>query len=762
MINTKNKSLIIGMVVFLSSMDSYAWTAPQRWQSVGPKGVAIESDYSFKMSLNSPDTLYLRTGKTLLKSIDGSTHWNVVERERNENIFGELLIDPINPQILFSLLQPKINLSAIPPSLSRSLDGGLHWDQYYSSRISSYTPEPFFMLNRFGFPQLINESDEGKSILTSNDGGEHWSAINDSLNTDIRVMAVASNNADVWYGKSHHFSPLGILTSVEHLHQSTDAGKTWVKVAKTEGVKLKKLQIHPMDSHLLFATILTDFIEFIARSQDGGKTWTVMKTPKNDYLFDSIHINGGEISTLYATVHQPHQDSSEIVIAKSTDGGDNWRIKRTGFSSKNNDTKRMFFPHPNPNPSRLIVHPKHNQTLFLATLSHGILQSITGGDNWQANPMDIKHVGGHLVVAKNDAALMYLASGTGHYKSVNAGGNWEKFDVNQSNELCQAFSINPSVHSEVLCLAADKLYKSTDSGNQWILINTFDTTTLHTTEERPSISYSSDGRVIYANHVNGVSKSTDSGSTWTKTNISQAKAHIVRWLATDPIKSHIVYALIDEPFVDKRAVLYKSMDKGIHWEKKISERYLQLAIDPTRSDRLIQWAGYYSNISLSEDGGDSWKNLAVPPTARSEMVVSFNPKNPNGLFLLNTNGVFETEDLENWTLIKKGVRGSFSASSDDIYLVSPNSVLRLENFVMSEEAKGCLFLWAEQKYPQLFNPATAQTQVSDDYTYRYYSQSNTTLGFFQDKSIHLLQPSVSGEVQDVGLIESYQNISACH
>lgn len=754
----KNKLLIMGGLVFLSSLTHHASAASQRWKAIGPDGVSIEHYYSFQMSHSNPDMLYLRSGRNLFKSVDGSTHWDVVKKGHEGNVTGQLLIDPINPQILFSMFTPRGNLSSLPSTLYRSLDGGVHWSRYFNfSTLAAYHSASLFSLNYFGYPQLVRQSNDRNSLLNSSDGGESWLTLVDSLQRDIDIVTIDPHNSDIVYG----------VHQSNALHKSIDAGKTWVEIETWgNGSRFEKLQIHPADSNLLFISLSSTQIisssSVVKKSENGGEEWVTLKSPDR-YFFDKISMSASNVDVLYATLYTYAKELSDIVIAKSTDGGNSWSIKPTGLSSQN----YILNPTPAPKPT-LIVHPQNDQLLFLATL-HGILNSTNGGQDWQLNKMGLKHVGGQLSVAKNDSSLMYLASGEVHYKSVNAGVSWEQFKVGLSNESCNRFSINPAVNSEVLCLVKDKLYKSTDSGSRWEFVKEFDSALRWPTSNRISASYSSDGRVIYVNHLNGVSQSSDSGITWTVTDISQANEYTVQWLATDPIKSHIVYALALEqvPAYQFQSVLYKSIDKGAHWEKKLSAsalKVVKVVIDSTRSDRLISWSGGgYSSLSLSTNGGDSWISLArSSPVARGNMEVAFNPKNPKGLFLLNENGVFETEDLESWSLMQKGANGSFSASSDNIYLVSPSSILRLDPFVVSEESKKCLFTWAEQTYPQLLSPAGVQSQVLGDYTYRYYSQSNNYLGFFQDKEVHFLQPSVSADIQNVGLVEYYQNLSGCY
>jgi hypothetical protein len=84
MTRLKVKSLVAGMFVLLSSIDSYAVEVSQRWQSVGPTGISLGNEYDFKISLSDPDILYLRAEGALLKSNDGAVNWNTVQQKGGE------------------------------------------------------------------------------------------------------------------------------------------------------------------------------------------------------------------------------------------------------------------------------------------------------------------------------------------------------------------------------------------------------------------------------------------------------------------------------------------------------------------------------------------------------------------------------------------------------------------------------------------------------------------------------------------------------
>lgn len=73
----------------------------------------------------------------------------------------------------------------------------------------------------------------------------------------------------------------------------------------------------------------------------------------------------------------------------------------------------------------------------------------------------------------------------------------------------------------------------------------------------------------------------------------------------------------------------------------------------------------------------------------------------------------------------------------------------------------CLFNWAEVNYPGLFAPATKNTQQIWGYDYRYYAATNTYLGVLNGVAIHILQPSVSQDIINVGTVAAFKPLTGC-
>lgn len=129
--------------------------------------------------------------------------------------------------------------------------------------------------------------------------------------------------------------------------------------------------------------------------------------------------------------------------------------------------------------------------------------------------------------------------------------------------------------------------------------------------------------VVYAGvRGGGLHRSNDAGKRWARVG-EGVLPDKVRALALDPSNPEVVYVGV-EP-----AALWKSEDEGKSWEESagvgklarernwtypvpsIQPHLRSIAVDPTNSEKLCL-AGQVGGILLSEDGGQSWKDVRYP------------------------------------------------------------------------------------------------------------------------------------------------------
>lgn len=226
----------------------------------------------------------------------------------------------------------------------------------------------------------------------------------------------------------------------------------------------------------------------IFKTTDGGDHW--------QSIFDDM--DNSAIGALAVSESAPHQvwaGTGETFIIrpahpngngiyKSTDGGKSW--KNMGLK----ETVRI---------SRVIVHPKDSNTVYVAALGHtggpqqerGVYKTIDGGLTWQRILFVDENTGcSDLTINPKDPDNLYAAmwqvemktwnlksggSGSGFYKTTDGGKTWKKMTNGLPNDPQNpigktSIDLAASNPSTIYALTEEKspsLYKSVDGGESW-------------------------------------------------------------------------------------------------------------------------------------------------------------------------------------------------------------------------------------------------------------------------------------------------------
>ncbi|WP_378179985.1 glycosyl hydrolase [Aquimarina sp. SS2-1] len=314
----------------------------------------------------------------------------------------------------------------------------------------------------------------------------------------------------------------------------------------------------------------------------------------------------------------------------------------------------------------------------------------------------------------------------GVYKTTNGGATWEKtlFINNETGIIDVAFS--PGNFNIMYAAAWDKdrkawnfegngsgsgIYKSTDAGNTWSKIS-LEGSGFPTGNGVGRIGLAVfDENTVYAVHDSQFrreeSKKTEKGTGLTKddfktmsvdtflnledkklnrylkTNGFQEKyraenvKQMVRSGSVKPIDlakylENANAALFDTPVIG--AEVYRSDDGGKSW-KKTHKEYLddifysygyyfaQIQVNPANKDHI-----YISGVPIlkSKDGGKTYKSISAENVHADHHALWINPKNPNHLINGNDGGVNITyDDGENWIKANQPSVGQFYAINVD-------------------------------------------------------------------------------------------------
>ncbi len=389
-----------------------------------------------------------------------------------------------------------------------------------------------------------------------------------------------------------------------------------------------------------------------------------------------------------------------------------------------------------------------------------------------------------LAMSPSHPDLGYALDGYQLFKTTNGGITWE-IVIREGENSFESHSLeidptNPQILRTKIHARAPRTMRSTDGGVTWNFFN-------HYLElESIESGMSADGTVILDividpkdtnimfgmgvidtgphTFIHKLYKSNNAGENWLEIHPGNAYS-LGNSLLIHPLNSNHLYAsFVLDTDTSSHFHYMRSIDGGLHWEPLgiIDDVYKlgsRLYLDP--SDTSILYADLYPVLSpsintLTElifaksiDAGKNWQightNIDTKEfSGRWEGKIFINSQNNQKLLWGTSQGIIRSENGgKDWQSSMTGIE-------------------RLETPNVSIEAKDCLFKWAEQQYPTLFNPAPADSQFFEDYTYRYYSNTNTYLGFNQNKKIYLLQADKSDNIEDVGFFEYYLNLADCN
>lgn len=201
-------------------------------------------------------------------------------------------------------------------------------------------------------------------VLRSLDGGATWTEVHRADATGEVNLSIAVDPSDPNTVYAGDFGPLGSGL----LFKSSSGGDlgTWSRLPEIfvpgGEIHAYAIAVDPQVAGTLYAS--GTGTPNLAKSIDGGLTWTSAAVPGVANFVYSLAIHPTTSSTLYA-------GTFDQGVFRSTNGGATWAAKSAGF------------PTPFPSINALVVDPLNPQVIHAGT-SLGYFFSIDGGESWTA------------------------------------------------------------------------------------------------------------------------------------------------------------------------------------------------------------------------------------------------------------------------------------------------------------------------------------------------------------------------------------------
>ncbi len=323
--------------------------------------------------------------------------------------------------------------------------------------------------------------------------------------------------------------------------------------------------------------------------------------------------------------------------------------------------------------------PSDPYTFYFGSVGGGIFKSTNAGVTWNAitDGTPIASIGA-IAVAPSNGNIIYvgtgesdirsaLSSGTGVYKSTDAGRTWQHIGLEATRQISRVI-VDPT-NPDVVYVAAlghaygpnpeRGIFKSIDGGTTWKKVldrgPSIGSSDLTMASAKPNILFAgmwNAHRPPWSTYAaidgpgSGIFRSTDSGETWTelKGNGLPDGAWGRVGVSTCP-DGERVYAIIavqkDEE--GKKSGVYRSDDGGNTWkvmytDKRITSRswyFDWITVDPSNPDVV-----YVPNVALyrSEDGGKTFGIVRGAPGGDDYHDLWVDPKDPKHLILASDQG----------------------------------------------------------------------------------------------------------------------------
>ncbi len=267
----------------------------------------------------------------------------------------------------------------------------------------------------------------------------------------------------------------------------------------------------------------------------------------------------------------------------------------------------------------IMVDPNNPNTYYSGAPAGGIWKSIDAGMNWTPLIDELPQIGvSGIAIDYNNSNTIYIATGdddagdsysVGVFKSTDGGVNWSQTGLNPSNSpnRMNDIYIDPNNSNMLWVATSNGVYKTIDAGTTWTRTQIGNIRDL---KVKPG-----DTNTIYAVTSSKFYKSTDAGDSFTEITAGLPISSGRLVIDVTPANPALVY-LVSAKTDDLYQGVYKSVDSGTTFTKQANttnifentQSWYDLALAASDTDENEIYVGVL-NIWKSSDGGGSFTKL---------------------------------------------------------------------------------------------------------------------------------------------------------
>jgi hypothetical protein len=445
--------------------------------------------------------------------------------------------------------------------------------------------------------QVVYAGSSGGRIIKSTDNGVTWADVGVGVTGHVWKIVPHPTTADIVFAATSN----GIF-------RSEDGGATWARVQNT---RKEDIEFHPTNRDIMYATG-----NDVYRSADGGITWTLVGVAAGITTAGRtmVSVTAADPNRVYLVQARGEEFGKFFV---SYDAGLTFATLITGDAATNTN----FFASGDANTTggqagydmSMAASQTNADEVHIGGVN--LWKTIDGGisfvkeTHWASanNAIGYNHADQHALIWVS--GKLYSGSDGGIYKSVDNGDSWT--DLSTGLGIRQFYRIavsktDPDVYAGGAQDNGSSIHK-TSGWVDWLGADGMDT----------RIS-PLDPNLIWGTSQNGsIYRTTNGGASYT----GLTKPGNGEWVTPLAIESNtnVIYGGWNG--------VYKSTNLGSSWTKisgsTINTTLLQLALSPTNSNYIYTSNG--NQLYTTANGGVTWNTITAPVTINSIAVSHTNP-----------------------------------------------------------------------------------------------------------------------------------------